>query len=37
LVVGITGDFGAASDVDELARGIERAVRRLVDAGTAQD
>ncbi len=37
LVFGITGDFDAASDVDDLARGIERAVRRLVDAGTAQD
>ena len=30
LVFGITADFDAAPDVDELARGIERAVTRLV-------
>ena len=32
LVFGVTGDFDAASDVNELADGITRAVRRLVRA-----
>jgi diacylglycerol O-acyltransferase len=30
LVFGITGDYDTAPDVDDLARGIERAVERLV-------
>lgn len=31
LVFGVIGDYDTAPDVDELARGIERAVARLVD------
>jgi diacylglycerol O-acyltransferase / wax synthase len=34
LVFGITADYDAAPDVDELARGIERGVARLVEATT---
>jgi diacylglycerol O-acyltransferase len=34
LVFGITADYDAAPDVDELARGIERGVARLVEAST---
>ena len=33
LVFGVIGDYDAAPDVSELARGIERAVARLVDIG----
>lgn len=29
LVCGVTGDYDAAPDVDELANGIERAIARL--------
>ncbi|MDT5010653.1 MAG: diacylglycerol O-acyltransferase / wax synthase [Mycobacterium sp.] len=35
LVFGITGDYDTAPDVDDLARGIERAVERLVALRTA--
>jgi diacylglycerol O-acyltransferase len=35
LVFGITADYDAAPDVDELARGIERAVARLLAVGTS--
>ncbi|WP_123024462.1 WS/DGAT/MGAT family O-acyltransferase [Mycolicibacterium stellerae] len=31
LVFGITGDFDSASDVDDLARGIEQGVEKLVE------
>jgi diacylglycerol O-acyltransferase / wax synthase len=34
LVFGITGDYDTAPDVDDLARGIERAVERLVAVST---
>lgn len=34
LVFGITVDYDAAPDVDELARGVERGVARLVEAST---
>lgn len=34
LVFGITGDYDTAPDVDDLARGIERAVQRLVALST---
>jgi len=37
LVFGITGDFDAAPDVDELARGIEAAVARLAAASAGHD
>ncbi|MUL85016.1 MULTISPECIES: wax ester/triacylglycerol synthase family O-acyltransferase [unclassified Mycolicibacterium] len=33
LVFGVIGDYDATPDVDELAKGIERAVARLVDIG----
>jgi diacylglycerol O-acyltransferase len=35
LVFGITGDYDAAPDVDELAEGIEKAVQRLVMLSTS--
>jgi diacylglycerol O-acyltransferase / wax synthase len=35
LVFGITADYDAAQDVDELATGIDRAVVRLVDVSGA--
>jgi diacylglycerol O-acyltransferase len=35
LVFGITADYDAAPDVDELATGIDRAVVRLVDVSGA--
>ncbi len=35
LVFGIIADYDAAPDVDELARGIERAVAQLLKAATA--
>jgi diacylglycerol O-acyltransferase len=34
LVFGITGDYDAASDVNELATGIERAAARLTSLST---
>jgi len=34
LVFGITGDYDTAPDIDDLARGIERAVERLVAIST---
>jgi diacylglycerol O-acyltransferase / wax synthase len=34
LVFGITADYDAAPDIDELARGIEEAVARLVEIST---
>lgn len=34
LVFGITGDFDTAPDVDDLARGIEHAMDRLVEIST---
>jgi diacylglycerol O-acyltransferase len=37
LVFGITADYDAAPDVDELARGIERGVARLLAAGASSD
>ena len=37
LVFGITADYDAAPDVDELARGIEHAVARLLAVGTSSD
>lgn len=36
LVFGITGDFDAIPDVDEIAQGIEQAVASLVAASTGQ-
>ena len=35
LVFGITADFDATPDVDELARGIEHAVARLLALGAS--
>jgi diacylglycerol O-acyltransferase len=35
LVFGITADYDAAPDVDELAEGIEKAVARLVTMSTS--
>jgi diacylglycerol O-acyltransferase / wax synthase len=35
LIFGITGDYDAAPDVDELAEGIEKAVQRLVMLSTS--
>jgi diacylglycerol O-acyltransferase / wax synthase len=37
LVFGTTADYDAAPDVDELARGIEHAVTRLLAVGTSSD
>jgi diacylglycerol O-acyltransferase len=37
LVFGITADYDAAPDVDELARGIEQAVARLLALGASSD
>ena len=37
LVFGITADYDAAPDVDQLARGIEHAVARLLAVGTSYD
>ncbi|MDX1886001.1 wax ester/triacylglycerol synthase family O-acyltransferase [Mycolicibacterium sp. 120270] len=37
LVFGITGDFDTAWDVDDLAKGIEAAVARLVASATRND
>lgn len=37
LVFGITGDFDTASDIDELARGIETSVARLAALCAAND
>ncbi|HET7667015.1 MAG TPA: wax ester/triacylglycerol synthase family O-acyltransferase [Mycobacterium sp.] len=37
IVFGITADFDAAPDVDELARGIEQAVARLVELAASRD
>ena len=37
LVFGITGDFDTASDIDELARGIETSVARLAALSAAKD
>jgi diacylglycerol O-acyltransferase / wax synthase len=37
LVFGITADYDAAPDVDELARGIEHAVARLRELAASPD
>jgi diacylglycerol O-acyltransferase len=36
VAFGITADFDAAPDVDELARGIDQAIRHLADAARSQ-